>query len=195
MLDKSIPYSPIFMLRTPSPLPSLPELPEGFTYRTYREGDALSWVEIETAVGSFDRVEDALSYFEKEFLSAPDLLPARFGGICDPTGRMIAHAAAWEKDNTHLFHWLAVDPALQKRGFGRAAAIFALHLFPQDGRPVLLHTQTNSHVAIELYDKLGFRFVRTPVSGNEFEKTTELLRGVMDAPILERLVREAVEMP
>lgn len=194
MLDLSVPYSPIFMVRAALPLPALPVLPEGFSYRTYKDGDAQAWAEVETAVGSFERVKDALSYFEKEFLSRPDLLSTRFGGICDPSGRMIAHAAAWEREGQPLFHWLATDPAYQRQGLGRAAALYALHLFPKDKRPVLLHTQTTSHVAIKMYAGLGFRFVKTPLPGNEFEKTTEILSTVMEESLLTRLITDAVEL-
>jgi len=195
MLDKTVPYHPIYMVRFPAPLPSLPELPEGFCYRTYEKGDELSWAQVETKVGSFDNVKNALAYFEKEFAPRPELLAIRFGGIANEKGVMVAHAAAWEKDGNNLFHWLATDPAYQKKGLGRAAALYALHLFPDKSKPVLLHTQTNSHVAIEMYAKSGFRFVSSPVPGNEFDKTLEILSQVMSPATIERLTSNAVPLP
>jgi hypothetical protein len=72
MLDKSIPYYNIIMKRNPgTPVPE-PLLPEGYMFVPYCEGDEKSWAEIETSVGEFDSIPEALEYFNQN-PSNPDL--------------------------------------------------------------------------------------------------------------------------
>ncbi len=59
-------------------------------------------------------------------------------------------------------HWfldqLAVEPAAQGRGIGRALLEHAIGLARADGRPLVLETGTPDNVA--LYERFGFRVIR-----------------------------------
>ena len=107
----------------------------------------------------------------------------------------VATATTWTEEEASLrqlqLQWVAVEPAHQGRGLGRAIATAAVRravrLAP--GEAILLHTQTWSHRALRLYRSLGFRFCRTQTivmrskegTGmkrypNEFEEAMEVLR-------------------
>ena len=63
MVDKTIPYKNIIMVAE-NLTEQKPTLPEGFYLDTYREGDELSWAEMEVFAGS--RVELYLAAFLKQ---------------------------------------------------------------------------------------------------------------------------------
>ena len=187
MLDKSIPYFELAMLRPAGlPVPPTPPRADGFFVKSYAPGDEAHWARIEKSVGEFDTESAALSYFEKEFAPQPDLLQARMCFLCTPDGLPVATATAWEKHGAHLLHWVATVPAYQRRGLGRAAVLSALRRFP-DNAPVLLHTQTWSHDAILLYHSLGFRILRT----EGFEPAMEVLKTVYPEPTWQQLMQSS----
>lgn len=77
MLDKTIKYYEVIMKREKG-TPLLEYLlPEGYRYVMYSPGDELSWAEIETSVGEFNKVEDALEYYSKKYLPYIDELKRR----------------------------------------------------------------------------------------------------------------------
>ena len=187
MLDKSIPYFELAMLRPAGlPVPPTPSRADGFFVKSYAPGDEAHWARIEKSVGEFDTESAALSYFEKEFAPQPDLLSQRMCFLCTPDGLPVATAAAWEKHHSHLLHWVATVPACQRRGLGRAAVLSALRRFPDDD-PVLLHTQTWSHDAILLYHTLGFRILRT----EGFEPAMQVLKTVYPEPTWQQLMQSS----
>lgn len=68
MLDKSIPYAEIWMKRAHKSTPIQPIQSDNYSLRSYQAGDERHWARIETSVGEFDNEEEALAYFEKEFM-------------------------------------------------------------------------------------------------------------------------------
>ena len=65
MLDKTLPYYNIIMKRQEGTKTPNPILPKGFSFNLYTEGDEIYWAKIETLVGEFDSIEEALDYFGK----------------------------------------------------------------------------------------------------------------------------------
>ena len=77
MLDKSVPYAGIFMVR-PAGTPFTPfQIPDRFSYALYRDGDERDWARIETSVLEFEGEFEALLYFNKKFKTYPEELPKR----------------------------------------------------------------------------------------------------------------------
>lgn len=200
MLDKSIPYRSFIMVLTPERAAKIavPELPEGFVYRFFRDGDEKTWARIETSVLEFPDEDKAAQYYANTFLPRRDELPGRCVFIDNPDGLAVATATAWNENEDDpaeargILHWVSCDPSCQGQGLGRAVVAKALSLFPklEPGREIFLHTQTWSHRAVWLYHTLGFRLCRertifraepgAPAHVNEFAEGLEVLRTVMD---------------
>lgn len=191
MLDKSIPYKNIIMKLDHARIPSFadPILPDGFTFRPYQQGDAAHWARIETAVAEFDAEAEAQDYFIKKYLPHVDMLPSRCVFVLDAQGLPVATATAWYEDSAAhgrqaSLHWVAVCPACQGLGLGRAVVTKALGAFPaaEPGKDVFLHTQTWSHPAVRLYHKLGFVMMKTARLGqseNNYDEAVALLKEVI----------------
>lgn len=174
MLDKSLPYKSIIMRMEAAVAERLapPAPAAGYRIRPFVPGDERHWARIETSVGEFS----------EEF-------------VVTERDEPVATATTWTEEEASLrqlqLQWVAVEPAHQGRGLGRAIATAAVRravrLAP--GEAILLHTQTWSHRALRLYRSLGFRFCRTQTivmrskegTGmkrypNEFEEAMEVLR-------------------
>ena len=183
MLDKNVPYIEFYMERPEGlVLPSASARSDGFFVRLYEAGDEKHWARIETSVGEFDKEEDALNYFAKEFAPQPELLRQRMCFVCTPHNTPVATCTAWEKHGRHLLHWVATEPAYQRRGLARLAVVSALHRYPA-GSSVILHTQTWSHAAVRLYKALGFDLVRD----QDTEKALAVLQKVYDTALYEQI--------
>lgn len=201
-IDESIPYYDVIMVRPAGPMPALPRLPAGYAYRTYRPGDQAQWSRIETAVGEFATEADAGAYFARAFLPEEAVLPARMAFIEGPDGWAVADAAAWWAEDEVLgrvarLHWVAVHPAAQGLGLGRAVSIQAMRLFETAGPAgdIWLTMQTWSHAAIGLYLKMGFRAHRSMRLGGEsngFDGAAGVLDGVMPGALYRLFIETAV---
>jgi len=213
MLDKSIPYKNIIMLRPaervglvepaarPSVLPP-PSLPDGFSFRLYVPGDAKHWSEIETSVLEFDNLQAAEKYFSQDFLPNEAALRERMVFLVSDSGEYVATATAWWNDykgrHQASLHWVSVRPEFQGLGLGGAVVSKALSLFPkfEPGLDVYLHTQTWSHKAVRLYARLGFHICRTDTLGhknNDYVEAMGILKKVLDASVYDELERSAVD--
>lgn len=202
MLDKSVPYRNILMKLAAEGigLPA-PAAPAGYWLRMYEKGDEAHWARIETAVLEFKNQDKAADCFAQTFLPYPSELSRRCVFAVDGGGVPVATATAWwtggGEERLAMLHWVAVHPAHQGKGLGKAVTGKALSLFRdcEGGRDVYLHTQTWSHVAVRMYFSLGFRMLRTGTPGgqqNDFEQAVEVLRGVMDPAFITRLTNSAL---
>ncbi len=215
MLDKSIPYCNLIMVKKPVSIKRRKglSLPANYTLRpfTYNKNDEKAWAKIETAALEFDDEEKALAYFKKEYLSEPEEVVKRCFLLFDEENNPVATASAWfEKidDKKHpMVHWVAVIPSCQGKGLGRAVmenvlAYFAEH-HPEEN--IYLHTQTWSHKAVIMYHKLGFSLVkdqgffeeenipsRYRKKENEYTKALTILKKVLPKELYEKLVKEAL---
>lgn len=203
MLDRTLPYFDVIMVR-PGHFPQVqaPALPRGYRYRLYRRGDIHHWSAIQTAVAEFDQPEKAAVHFQKEFLSDEAELARRMVFIDDSSGRPVADAAAWWKDDeacgrVALLHWVAVHPDRQGLGLGRAVSSMALSLFASEGPTgdIWLTTQTWSHVAIGLYLSLGFcahRSHRLGGHANGFAGAVNALQDVLPPAVFAQFVDTSI---
>ena len=172
MLDKTIPYKDIIMKVTSDSLPQLPQrqLPQGYHFAMYEEGDEIGWANLETSVEEFRCYEDAQSYFQRVFMPYKAVLSKRMCFIKDEHNQIVSTASAWFKEDDKrryaLLHWVSTSPKHQGKGLARAIVCYALSKFKEvepNEAEVFLHTQTWSYKAIVLYYKLGFRISRTPL--------------------------------
>ena len=161
MLDRTIPFYNIIM-RCDRILPMEVKLPEGYAIRTYQPGDENAWAALMYAVGEQTSLVDAKAEFIQRYLADETLTDRTFFAV-DAEGAVAGTAIAWEQDprgiGTRALHWVAVHPAHQRKGLGKALCQTALRLFRREDNalPVYLHTQPWSWKAILLYISLGFQ--------------------------------------
>lgn len=173
MLDKSIPYAEIWMCRERELPVAEKALPEGFHFKLYQEGDELEWAAIETAVSEFDDETKAIAYFNEKFAPFIRELKQRMLFVTDPAGEKVGTCSAWWKETPDgirhpLVHWVAVKPGYQGKGLAKAMMTQTLKMLQnlETTSPIYLHTQTWSHPAIRLYQKLGFEITDKNLDGS-----------------------------
>ena len=202
MLDKSIPYKDIYMLLDRNAVISAPVPPDGYSFRLYTDGDEKHWSRIETSVGEFASTRRARAYFKREFAPYAAEMKRRCTFVCDTAGMPVGTATAWwnvvEGKRFGLVHWVSVTPRCQGLGLGKVVTQQTLQLLSlyESGNPVMLHTQTWSHIAVRMYYRLGFRMVKdvSPLCPeNEFADAVSVLQKVMEPSELSPLIESAVE--
>jgi ribosomal protein S18 acetylase RimI-like enzyme len=212
MLDKSLAYKSVIMKMDASLIASVrvQELPYGYAFRLFADGDETHWARLEASVLELATEKAALDYFVRDYLAYPDQLKQRCVFVINAQGLPIATATAWFADSA-LGHqpslqWVSVAPEYQGKGLGRAVVSKAMSLFPrlEPSEDVYLHTQTWSHVAIRLYRSIGFHLCsagliamnRNDDQGvriypNEYAGAIEVLRAVMKPVEIDDLVCSA----
>lgn len=188
MLDKSISYAEIWMYRSQEVPVAKQVLPEGYHFAFYQEGDEVEWADIETAVSEFKNEAQALDYFKQKFIPYSDELKQRMLFVVNPSGEKVGTCSAWWKElpdgNRYpLVHWLAVKPGHQGKGIATALMNQTLILLKslENTSPAYLHTQTWSHVAIGLYQKIGFTISDKKIDGTlnpDYKKALVILAAL-----------------
>jgi len=192
MLDKSVPYIDVMMKRmTGTEIPEFP-LPEGYSFELFQSGDEKHWAQIEAAADEFASPIDGLLYFQREFLPYSRELVRRCVFAKSPEGEYVGTATAWwdyaaDGKRHPWLHWVAVKPAHQNRGIGKAIVsktIRLLYDIEGDFRDYYLHTQTWSHVAIGIYEKCGFTVTDEKNIGHcandRYEEAVALLKTIRE---------------
>jgi len=184
MLDKSIPYAGLEMVRKAgTPIPDFP-LPDGFKYVFYKDGDEKDWARLETSVAEFDNELDALVKFKKEFPEVDELY-RRCLFIETDDGKKVATATAWWSfwgETRHAcLHWVSVDNDYQGLGLGKAitSRVTQLLLEIEGDVNFYLSTQTWSHKAVDIYKQFGWlptdEFCVTWKKKREYKKAIRIL--------------------
>jgi len=162
MLDKTVPYAKIKMVRKAgTPIPDFP-LPEGYKYTFFQDGDEEAWARIETSVDEFDSEFGALLFFKEEFIPYKDELYRRCLFIETDDGKKVATSTAWwsfvDGERRAWLHWVSVDPHYQGLGLGKAMVSKVTKLLEELEGDVdfFLSTQTWSYKAIDIYKKCGY---------------------------------------
>jgi len=187
MLDKTIPYSKLKMVRKAgTPIPDYP-LPEGFKYSFYTDGSEKDWARIETSVDEFDNDFAALLRFKEDFMPYVDELYRRCLFIETEDGKKIATANAWwafvEDERRAWLHWVSVDPEYQGLGLGKAIVSRVTQLLEEIEGDVnfYLSTQTWSYKAINIYKQFGYeptdeKALYQGKAKKDYKKTIKILK-------------------
>ena len=219
MLDKSLPYFRVILKRQPgspqptaallgasqptaatpsAPSPGMPlwgaaipgvALPAGYSFVFYQPGDEQAWAEIETSVGEFEQVPDAVSYFTRDYLPLQNELKRRTLFVQTAAGEKVATFTAWWNYTSvrryPFMHWVAVKPEYQGQGLGKAIIGEGVRLMVAiEGDCVMyIPTQTWSHKAIRLYRWAGFELeTDEPAPGGFVNQTADAI------PIIAHLI-------
>lgn len=169
MLDKSLPYYGVIMVKTDTNIyPNFP-LPEGFTLCGYQPGFEQFWADIMLATQQTDSLAEGLAIFQKDFLSRKDLLATQCLFVLDSAGRAVATASLWHGQHFGAelprIHWVAVSPEAEGKGLAKALLSRLCEIYNALGYHDFLYlcSQTWSYPAIHLYTTFGFR----PYMGEE----------------------------
>ena len=142
------------------------ELPEGYRFRMFRDGDQMRWANIETRVEEFKTKDDALERFEREFGAHIDEMENRCLFIETEQGETIGTTTAWYGDlkgdgNIRgRIHWVGVVPEYQSRGLSKPLLSKAMNMLAKFHDEFYLTSQTTSWQAINMYLDFGFEPVR-----------------------------------
>jgi len=166
LIDRTIPYLPVLMVRDPAPLPECP-LPAGYRLAFYQPGDREHWIDLHLAVDQFRERKEAGDCFDREFVPAEELT-RRMLFVFAPDGSCAGTSTAWfEKTGEGRVHWVAVHPDHRGKGIAKALVCRTVEQLDRlHGGRITLHSGTWNHVAVHMYGKLGF----VPQYG---EKSTE----------------------
>ncbi len=138
---------------------------EGVTIRGYRDTDADEVLRVNGAAFAH--------HPEQGSMDAANLAERMAEPWFDPAGLLVADGG----DGLLAFHWtkvhdadhgevyvVAVDPAAQGRGLGRAVTAAGLaHLASRGVRRILLYVESDNRAAIATYTNLGFAHTSTHV--------------------------------
>lgn len=188
MLDKSLPYFNVIMKRkTDKPILNF-DLPQGYTFTEFKKGAEFQWAEIETSVGEFETINEALRCFQNNYLPFSDELEKRLLFVQNNEGEKVGTITGWfdnfDKKQVPSIHWFAVKKSYQGFGLGKALVSECLNrlLSLDDDMDVFLHTQTWSYKAIGLYLKAGFEIVKEGTFAhykNDYEQAIPILSKVI----------------
>jgi len=162
MLDKSLPYYKVYMVRKAgTPVPDFP-LPEGYKFTMYKDGDEVDWARIEASVDEFESEFAALLRFKEDFIPKKEELYRRCLFIETNDGKKVATANAWwsyvDDERRAWLHWVSVTPDYQGLGLGKAitSRVTQLLLEIEGDVDFYLSTQTWSYKAINIYKQFGY---------------------------------------
>ncbi|HPT85842.1 MAG TPA: GNAT family N-acetyltransferase [Bacillota bacterium] len=162
MLDKTVPFGAVIMVKCDASSYPRFTLPDGYTLLHYTPGREREWAKIMASVGEAESEEAGLELFYRTFSDHPELLGSRNLFVADTSGRAVATASLWEGG---LFgvplprvHWVACMPGHQGKGLVKAllSSMLDMHNKLALGKVIYLTTQTWSYRAIGLYKKFGF---------------------------------------
>ncbi len=162
MLDRSLPFIGVIMIKKDvSKYPRYP-LAKGYSFTGYRPGYGMEWARVQYELGHIEDHDEAVRYFEKEFMVDEDKLYNRCFFIQDEQGKAVATSSLWEGytfgEPMQRVHWVAVHPDHQGKGLAKALMTRMLDAYHELGcrGDIYLTTQTWSYVAVNIYLKFGF---------------------------------------
>jgi predicted GNAT family acetyltransferase len=127
----------------------------------YESGDERYWIDIHKMADKFNDITPQL--FDNQFGSDQLNLNERQCYLLDNTGKAIATATAWEKQEGKFagfgqVHWVAVVPEYHNQGIGKMiVSIVCQRLIELGYTQAFLDTSDLRPAAIHLYEKFGFK--------------------------------------
>ncbi|MBN1579421.1 MAG: GNAT family N-acetyltransferase [Anaerolineae bacterium] len=149
----------VWMIRPDmSDIPQVP-FPEGFGIRPMRLDDVGLWTDIERDAENYYTIGDDTFYHV--FGADLQAIQWRCFIVTNPKGAGVGTISAWydrhfKNQEYGRIHWVAIRPAYQGKGLGKAALSFALNQLARWHDRCYLDTQTRRLPAITMYLRFGF---------------------------------------
>ena len=167
------------------------ELPEGYRFRMYRDGDDVTWTELQKAAEPFFEVTPEL--WVREYGKDLDALPDRMFFVETLAGEPVGSITAWWDRERHnptergRIHWVVVHPKHQRRGITKPMMTRAMQRLALSHPSALLGTSTGRIWAIKVY--LDFGFYPDPAEMEAKPEVAEAWRALQEQlnhPLLAR---------
>lgn len=181
MIDRSIPYHPVLMVKRDTASFPRCALKAGYSFDFYDPATGKDdWVRVQHSSGQIEELSAIPALFDREFSERSELLPERMLFVRDEKGIPVASAALWYgspfgKELLRI-HWVATDEAHQGKGLCRAMLSRLLERYHEIGGEgeIYLISQTFSYAAISIYQFFGFeRYIGPSPEGLNWENYEE----------------------
>lgn len=145
------------------------DLPKGYHFEFYKDGDRDSWIEIERSAKEFSSYAEGLSAWNKYYFGKENELKNRMVFVVNDSGEKVATATAFydikgkDKSGSGWLHWVAVKRAYQGKGLSKPLVSYTLKVMSSLGYThAKIPTQTTTWLAVKIYLDFGFK----PISEN-----------------------------
>ncbi|MCC6453825.1 MAG: GNAT family N-acetyltransferase [Caldilineaceae bacterium] len=158
------------------------ELPAGYRFRMYREGDDVTWTALQMAAEPIIKVTPQL--FTREYGNDLDALPDRMFFVETDAGEPAASISAWWEHDRHnllergRIHWVVVHPAHQRRGITKPMMTRAMQRLAASHPRAMLGTSSERTWALKVY--LDFGFYPDPAEMEAKPEVAAAWRGVQE---------------
>lgn len=160
--DERIRYYELLLERDLEQIPRI-ELPEGYWFVFYKQGDRDTWIDIEKSAKEFISYEQGLASWNKYYENRQEELPVRMVFIENSVGEKVATATAFydiygrDKSGDGWLHWVAVRREYQGKGLSKPLIAYVLNVMRKLGyKQVKIPTQTTTWLACKIYLDFGF---------------------------------------
>lgn len=160
--DERIRYYELLLERELDQIP-LKELPEGYRFVFYKQGDRDAWIDIEKSAKEFSDYEQGLVSWNKYYENRQEELPVRMVFIENSAGKKVATATAFydiygrDKSGDGWLHWVAVRREYQSKGLAKPLIAYVLNVMIKLGyKHAKIPTQTTTWLACKIYLDFGF---------------------------------------
>ncbi|MBQ9764884.1 MAG: GNAT family N-acetyltransferase [Lachnospiraceae bacterium] len=138
-------------------------LPAGYKFVPYSDGDRDKWIDIEMSAKEFTGYEQGLEAWNRYYANCLDILPQRMFFVENGKGEKIATATAFydihgrDTSGAGWLHWVAVKREYQGKGLSKPLITYVLNAMKELGYTrAKIPTQTNTWLACKVYLDLGF---------------------------------------
>lgn len=178
-LDNTIKYYELLMNYNDTSIYNKYELPEGFHYKFYKQGDEDDWVNIHIESGEFTSIEKGLKYFHDFYDHFINELDKRCVFIVDSkTNEKVGTATiSLLKEKEYgmdaAVDWVAIKKSYQGKKLAKPLISKIVEIANNLGhKGIVLHTQTTTWLAAKLYLDYGFEILnKTEINGWSILKT------------------------
>lgn len=188
--DDRIQYFNLLLERNTERIPHY-DLPEGYHFEFYKDGDRDAWIEIEKSAKEFVSFEQGLAAWDKYYLGREHELPGRMIFAVNEIGEKAATATAFydidsgDDHATGWLHWVSVKRSHQGRGLSKPLISRTLERLKELGYTrIKIPTQTTSWLACKIY--LDFGFLPEPQNALQSLGGWRIIKRLTDHPSLSR---------
>lgn len=167
------------------------ELPSGYHYEFYRDGDRDAWIEIEKSAKEFSSYEQGLEAWNRYYFGREQELLNRMVFVVTESGEKVATATAFydiagkNEPNIGWLHWVAVKREYQGKGLSKPLLSYVFGIMKKLGYThAKIPTQTTTWLACKIY--LDFGFTPIPQNVDEGLNGWKIMKRLTNHPSLQK---------
>lgn len=161
-IDRTLKYVDLYLVH--NDLNNIPDykLPDGYKFVMFDNGNEKDWVEIEMSSGEFLSYEEGINVFNHYYGNHYEEIKKLCIFIENENGEKVATSTAFYLDEpvddiTGNVHWVSVKKEYQGYHLSKPLICETLKQMRRLGhKKTLLHTQTHTWLAVEIYLDMGF---------------------------------------